>query len=581
MTVRNSGRESDENAPNALAPWIPAGSRCGRLIAEKDWSQSELGPIEAWPSTLTQLAQTCLESSFPFAIAWGPNRLQLYNDAFATLCGGKHPSALGQDMRRCWESAWAVLGPCFERATNGDSAYVEDGRLFLDRAGFLEEAFATFSFSPLREANQTAVSGVLLTVIETTSKVLGERRTRLLRDIVDAGAGVTNAPEAFAVSMAVLDTAPRDVPFALLYRVDARRDEAELVARTRWAPQNAAPPSIPLKDAIALASSWPLADVVVTNRPRISSDLPSRFGDFDCAPYPEAPVSALLLPIGPPGASAPSAVLVAAQSPRLQLNGEYVVFFERMAAAVASNLAAAHAHEAQRLRAEHAERATEQLEAFSYSVSHDLRAPLRAINGFSQALLERKSAQLDEEAKQLLGRVRGAAERMAELIDDLLNLARVSGAPLHREPISLTSLAERVAANLTEAEPGRELAFRADAGLTAHADQRLLLIVLQNLLENSWKFTRRRHDAEVHVGSVHGAETPTYFVRDNGAGFDQSFAQRLFQPFQRLHLERDYPGTGIGLAIVHRIITRHGGRVWATGQEERGATFYFTLPQDE
>jgi len=231
-----------------------------------------------------------------------------------------------------------------------------------------------------------------------------------------------------------------------------------------------------------------------------------------------------------------------------------------------------------RERAEQLERVNQELEAFSYSVSHDLRAPLRAIDGFSKALLDHKSAQLDDEGKQFLHRVRNATGRMAELIDDLLNLSRVSRAPLQREATSLTALARAVAAALTE---GRleQVDFQVEDDLVVDADPHLLRIVLENLLENSWKFTRQRRDARVRVGQVRGAAAATYFVRDNGAGFDMTYAHRLFQPFQRLHSEQEFPGTGIGLAIVHRVVTRHGGRIWAEGREGEGAAFYFTFAE--
>ncbi len=979
-----------------LPRWAPARSLTARLIAGRDWSRTALGTLDRWPAELTQTVALCLDSQFPFAIAWGPARVQLYNDAFAGLCGEKHPTALGQDMRKCWESAWPVLGPCFEQALGGRSAYVEDGRLYLDRTGVLEEAFATFSFSPVRDRNQATVAGVLLTIIETTSNVLSERRTRLLRDIIAAGAGAASARDALAASVHVLDTATHDVPFALLYGIDARGKGADLIARTRSAPEQCCPPSIDL-DAPTPEAPWPLASVVPANRRQWLRDLGERFGKFDCAPYPEAPSSALLLPITLPGAASPGAVLVAALSSRLALDDDYVAFIERIADAIATNWASAHAHEAQHRRAEqltaldraktaffsnvshefrtpltliagplddelaerehplpehrrqrletarrntlrllklvnnlldfsrleagrtlaryrptelgtltselaslfrsaieragltltveiepipepvfvdrdmwekivlnlmsnafkhtfdggiyvrlrakdgaaeltvadtgigiaarelpqlferfqrvlgarsrthegsgiglalvrelsklhsgdarvdstegqgscftvtvplgsahlpaellelnvsakptgtdvaayvqdalqwsqvsiveppdaaaelegaadddaaikhgkvlladdnpdmrayiagllqstyqvatvpdgqaalelaptfepdliladvmmprlsgtgllralrndprtsqiplillsaragdeaaiegieagaddyltkpfaarellarvrthvalararhehavHLEQANQELEAFSYSVSHDLRTPLRTIDGFSKALLTHKSGQLDDEGQDYLRRVRRASERMAELIDELLNLSRVSRAPLNRHTISLSKLSEIVAANLVELQPNREVKFKTEGGLTAFADPRLLQIVLENLLENSWKFTRFQPNAQVCVGRLAGDDTPTYFVRDNGAGFDQSYAQRLFQPFQRLHLERDYPGTGIGLAIVQRIVARHGGRVWAEGQEQQGATFYFTLP---
>jgi signal transduction histidine kinase len=578
-------RQSGEELPR----WAPNDSRTARLIAGRDWRQTALGPIESWPVELTQTARLCLDSSFPFAIAWGPQRIQLYNDAFAALCGAKHPAALGQDMRQCWESAWPVLGPCFEQALAGHSAYIEDGRLYLDRAGKLEETFATFSFSPVRDRSQAAVAGVLLTIIETTGKVLAERRARLLRDVIAAAVGAASVQDALAASLQALDTATGDVPFALLYTIDAGGTEAELVARTQSAPEQCSPSRIELNDDRRAPPPWPVADVVAANRRQLLQDVGSRIGNLDCASHAEAPNSALVLPIARPDTPSPGAVLVVALSARLALDDEYIAFAERLASAISINWAGALAHEAQRVHVEqlararhehtaHLERANRELEAFSYSVSHDLRTPLRAIDGFSKALLTHKSALLDEEGQDYLRRVRRASERMATLIDELLNLSRLSRTPLDRHTISLSKLSEIVAANLSELEPNREVRFKVEGGLTAFADPRLLQIVLENLLENSWKFTKFQPEARVFVGRVANDDTPTYFVRDNGAGFDPSFVQHLFQPFQRLHLERDYPGTGIGLAIVHRIIARHGGRVWAEGQEQQGATFYFTLP---
>jgi signal transduction histidine kinase len=168
---------------------------------------------------------------------------------------------------------------------------------------------------------------------------------------------------------------------------------------------------------------------------------------------------------------------------------------------------------------------------------------------------------------------------MSALIDELLSLARVSRAPLQRQTISLTKLANRVAASLHDLYPSRRVECEIAEDVVAQADPRLLQIVLENLLSNSWKFTENRVDARVMVGAVAGTDPPTYFVADNGAGFNQSYAHRLFQPFQRLHQEQDYPGSGIGLAIVHRIIRRHGGNVWAEGHEGRGAKFSFTLTE--
>ncbi len=227
------------------------------------------------------------------------------------------------------------------------------------------------------------------------------------------------------------------------------------------------------------------------------------------------------------------------------------------------------------------ERKNKELEAFSYSVSHDLRAPLRSIDGFSQALLEDHSDGLDEKGRDYLQRVRASAQRMGELIDDLLLLSRVSRADLRRDRVNISDIARAVASELRRREPERRVAFSLVEGLMADVDSRLMRVLFENLLGNAWKFTTKTREARVELGVTEGEGSPVFFVRDNGAGFDMAYAEKLFGPFQRLHSEDEFPGTGIGLATVQRIINRHGGRVWAEGTVGRGATLFFTIPPSE
>ena len=223
------------------------------------------------------------------------------------------------------------------------------------------------------------------------------------------------------------------------------------------------------------------------------------------------------------------------------------------------------------------EAANAELDAFAYSVSHDLRAPLRSIDGFSQALLEDCAGQLDAAGRDYLERVRAATQRMATLIDDLLNLSRVTRSEMQIAPVDVSALARELANELVSGDPGRRVDIIIAADLEAHADRGLLRVVLQNLMGNAWKFTSKRGDARIEVGMVAANGERAYFVRDNGAGFDMAYAPKLFGAFQRLHRATEFPGTGVGLATVQRIIHRHGGRVWAESVVDRGATFYFTL----
>jgi len=229
-------------------------------------------------------------------------------------------------------------------------------------------------------------------------------------------------------------------------------------------------------------------------------------------------------------------------------------------------------------RAIQLEATNKELEAFSYSVSHDLRAPLRTIDGFSLAVLEDYGDQLTDEGRNYLMRIRAAAQRMAQLIDDLLNLSRVTRAPLNPEATNLSTIAQHIIRDLQQTNPDRIVEFSIMPNIVVNSDPRLMKVVLENLLNNAWKFTSKQEFAHVEFGTSDNPDNGrVFYVRDNGAGFDMAYVNKLFGAFQRLHTSSEFPGIGIGLAIVQRIINRHGGRVWAEGDLDKGAVFYFTL----
>ena len=223
------------------------------------------------------------------------------------------------------------------------------------------------------------------------------------------------------------------------------------------------------------------------------------------------------------------------------------------------------------------EAANKELESFSYSVSHDLRAPLRSIEGFSRALLEDYGDRIDERGRTYVDRMHAATGRMKLLIDDLLKLSRVSQAEIVPTQVDLSRLARATAKELQETQPDRQMEWVIPSHITAQGDARLLEVVLKNLLGNAWKFTARHGSGRIEFGLQEQEGSRIYFVKDDGAGFDVDYAGKLFDPFQRLHSQEEFEGTGIGLSIVQRIIRRHSGRIWAEGAPEQGAVFYFTL----
>jgi K+-sensing histidine kinase KdpD len=247
-------------------------------------------------------------------------------------------------------------------------------------------------------------------------------------------------------------------------------------------------------------------------------------------------------------------------------------------------LEAASAELEQRVRERTAqlEAANHELDAFCHSVSHDLRAPIRHIAGFIQILQEKHGDKLDAKGKECLRHVSDASGRMAELINDFLDLSRVNRSDLIRESVNLSDLARRVVSGLQKANPKREVEVVIANNILVNSDCRLLLIVLENLLGNAWKFTSRQSHARIEIGSITDADgRRAYYVRDNGAGFDMRYADKLFGVFQRMHRQDEFPGTGVGLATVRRIINRHGGRIWVEAAPDRGAAFFFTLEHSE
>ena len=238
----------NDGAPPGGAPrreWLVGGGEMGRLIRSLDWSRTPLGAIEEWPQSLRTTVSLCVASNFPISLVWGPHCVQIYNDGYWPICGGKHPASLGQDFRECWASAWPAIGEAFERALRGETSYLENVRMFLDRNGYLEETFFTFSFSPIHDETG-GVGGLFHPVTETTAKMLAERRTRALRELAARSANAQTAQEALELAAQALAEYDLDLPFVLLYRVDGT--QAHLEAKTGTVPQKLAPAVVDLAD---------------------------------------------------------------------------------------------------------------------------------------------------------------------------------------------------------------------------------------------------------------------------------------------------------------------------------------------
>jgi signal transduction histidine kinase len=568
-------REPEADA--SLADRIFAGNgEMAALVRGTDWSKTPLGPIESWPQSLRTAVSLCLGSRHPIVLWWGPERRMFYNDGYRPMLGkSKHPQFLGRPGRECWAEIWDTIGPMMDQVIEtGEATWSEDLLLLMRRSGYLEETYFTFSYSPIRDEAGTP-SGIFSACTESTARVLDRRRLKTLREMAVEARTVKDAARLCAET---LGCNARDMPFSLVYLFDGTGQTLHLEGHAGLEPGTFPSPRV-VNAGKEDGLPWPFARVA--SRGEVETvDLTALHG-LPREPWDEPAHHAMLLPIVRPGTRESAGVLVLGISPRRTFDDDYRGFFELVAGHLATAVSNARAYEklaetgAALLR--DVERKNRELEAFGYSVSHDLRAPLRAIDGFSQALLEDHASQLDADGQDCLRRVRASAKRMAELIDGLLQLSRVERTSLRREAVDISLLGRRIGEVLAGASPDREVTLVVDDGLLADADTRLVEIILENLLGNAWKFTSKTAAPSVALGAVTKDGETIFHVKDNGAGFDEAFAGRLFSPFQRLHAERDFPGTGIGLATAQRIVQRHGGQIWAEGAVGRGATIRWTL----
>jgi signal transduction histidine kinase len=522
---------------------LSAGGQVGALIRAKDWSATSLGPFNSWPRSLKNHLSMIFELPSAAIIFWGPDQIQLYNDGYSVIMGPRHPRHLGSTFRECWPEAYDSIIPWMQRVLqNGETVEVNRTLVPLTRYGFTEESYFTFSFSPLRD-DAGKIAGILQLVTEVTGELLAERRATALRELSHQTAAARTSTDALRLAAAVLGKYAADFPFCLFYLVDSLDQTRFTLAASKGEGLPPAPESI----------------AVVARAAR----------ERTLIPVEGLPTPAFAAPVFAADQQTVVAILVAGISPRLRFDDAYREFLEMVCAQLANLMTAAQAFTA----LAEVEDANKELEAFSYSVSHDLRAPLRAIDGFSKALMEDFAGTLNEQGRGYLERVRSGAQRMAQLIEDLLGLSRLTRAPLNRERVDVTALGRKILAELGERDPQRRVESIVAQDLVATADARLVAVVLENLLGNAWKFTAKQPAARVEVGRSDGA----FFVRDNGAGFDLKYAAKLFTPFQRFHAETEFQGTGIGLATVKRVIARHGGRIWAEASPGQGAAFFFTL----
>ncbi|MBC7636589.1 MAG: response regulator [Acetobacteraceae bacterium] len=573
-----NGSRSSEPQPGG--EWIVGGGEMGRLIRAMDWSPTPLGPIASWPKSLRITVNLCLASDLPICIIWGPELVQLYNDSYRVICGEKHPRSMGQNFPECWREAWPVIGAAHDSALAGDTAFLENQHIFLERHDYIEECFFTFSFSPIRDETGR-LAGLFHPVIEMTPTQLSERRTRTLRDLASGVSNAKSVEEAFTLSTEALAEHPLDLPFVLIYRLDGLEQQARLVAATGLAPgTKGAPEIVPLH--VPDHAAWPLGDVFRAGEAVSVDDVAGRFGNFQAGPFPEPIASAVLLPITAPGADRPMAVAIAGFSPRLRSNEPHRVFHDLLCNAITNAVVNAGAYDAEHRRGEALAKIDHMKTAFFANVSHEFRTPLTLMLSPLEDALHDERAPLVGAQRERLTMAHRNSLRLLKLVNTLLDFSAIEADRAHVNPVAtdlaeltadlaagFRSACERVGIRLVvDCPPLPELAM---------VDRDMWEKIVLNLLSNAFKFT---FEGEIRVTLRSVGNEVELRIADTGVGIPNAELPRLFERFHRImgQRSRTHEGSGIGLALVQELVRLQGGVIEVTSQERRGTEFTVTAP---
>ncbi|HTB12230.1 MAG TPA: ATP-binding protein [Bryobacteraceae bacterium] len=562
--------------------FLQGGAAAGELIRQKDWSQTPLGSTDGWSQSLRSAASICLGSGFPIAIYWGPELVLLYNDAWSPILGAKHPWALGRPAREVWPEIWSTIGPLFQHVTTtGEATRSKDQLLAMRRHGYTEECYFDYTFSPVRgESGQ--VEGIFNAVIETTERVVGERRLRTLRELAGSVADARTIELACRTTAQILGRAAADIPFALIYLLSSDGTEAKLMETAGLeAGTVASPLRISVSKTENEGASWPVAQVVRTTEAQLVDNLGTAFPPLPGGPWPESPGLAMALPISRVGSERPYGVLIAGVSPRRALDTEYRSFLDIVAGHISQALANAEANEEERKRAESLAELDRAKTAFFSNVSHEFRTPLTLMLGPLEEILG-SSSDLPPAVIEMASVAHRNGLRLQKLVNTLLDFSRIEADRMQAayEATDLTTLTADLASVFRSAVERAGLELVIDCAALrepVYVDREMWEKIVLNLISNAFKFTFEGK-IEVLLREAGGAVELT--VRDTGTGIPDEEIPRLFNRFHRVKgaRGRSWEGSGIGLALVQELVQLHGGRVRVASEVGRGSSFIVSIP---
>ena len=559
------------------------GGEMGALMRSFDWSTGPLGPPESWSAALQNTTRLILANSFPMLLWWGPDFIQLYNDAYSPVLGGKHPrAALGRPFRECWAEVFPILGPLAQTPFEGGPAtWVEDIPLEVNRYGFLEETHFTIGYSAVPDPDAPrGIGGVLATVHEITHKVISDRRLATLRELGTRAFDARTPQEACGVAASTLASDSLDIAFALLYLVDETGETARLTGETGISDAPAlCPQSVDLRGDSG--DLWELGASHRRNESVVLSDLRSRAAELPPGRWPDPPQTAVTVPIPSSAAGQPAGFLVAGISPRLRCDDACRGFLELFSAQIATVLTNARAFEEERRRTEALAEIDRAKTVFFSNVSHEFRTPLTLMMGPLEEAMREEGDTVPVRRENLELAHRNSL-RMLKLVNSLLDFSRIEAGRIQAayEPVDLAALTAEIASVFRSTIERAGLTFTIDCpplDQPVYVDREMWEKVVLNLISNAFKFTLQ---GSIEVSLRPAGHEVQLMVRDTGTGIAPADLPRVFERFYRVANSRgrSYEGSGIGLALVQELIRLNGGEVRVESEVDRGSAFMVSVP---
>ena len=572
-------RNGAGSSGGAGVDFLLGGGEMGARMRALDWSRTSLGPAALWPQSLKTAVRIMLTSRQAMFVWWGEELVNLYNDAYKAIVGGKHPEALGQPAAQVWREIWDQIGPRAESVIrDNEGTYDEALLLIMERYGYPEETYYTFSYSPVPN-DQGGAGGIICANTDDTQRILGERQLALLRELAARTVDARTFDSACSLSAFCLETNSHDLPFAAIYLIDG----AAILAATSGIERGH--PAIPDKIALDESSPWPFAEVVRTHKACLIPDLAALGAPFRALPagaWQRPPQQAVAVPIAPSGQKGQAGVLLAGLNPFRLFDNSYRGFIDLVAAQIAACIANAHAYEEERKRAEALAELDRAKTTFFSNVSHEFRTPLTLMLAPLDDILGGSVGEAPAAARELLTIVRRNGQRLLKLVNTLLDFSRIEAGRVQAvyEPVDLAASTAELASVFRSAVEKAGIRLVIDCPPLSEPvfiDRDMWEKIVLNLVSNAFKYTL---EGEIRVSLRTAEESAVLTVEDTGTGVPADELPKLFNRFHRVEgaRGRTQEGTGIGLALVQELAKLHGGTVGVASELGKGSTFTVTVP---